>query len=97
MAGIALTALYAENGWIGRWLPVKVSFTPLRAWLAPVFIDLPFSVSPGFALFARPASATGRQHPICRPSSLPKQLAVWQCFLFIFHSSSSLLYISSNS
>ena len=32
VAGIALTALYAENGWIGRWLAptgVKVAYTPL--------------------------------------------------------------------
>ena len=29
VAGIALTALYAQNGWIGQWLPFKVSYTPL--------------------------------------------------------------------
>ncbi|TAK73702.1 MAG: sulfate ABC transporter permease subunit CysT, partial [Aquabacterium sp.] len=29
VAGIALTALYAQNGWIGQWLPFKVAFTPL--------------------------------------------------------------------
>jgi sulfate transport system permease protein len=28
VAGIALTALYAPNGWIGQWLPFKVAFTP---------------------------------------------------------------------
>jgi sulfate/thiosulfate transport system permease protein len=44
VAGIALTALYAENGWIGRWLPFKVSFTPLGVWVALVFIGLPFVV-----------------------------------------------------
>ena len=44
VAGIALTALYAQNGWIGRWLPVKVSFTPLGVWVALVFIGLPFVV-----------------------------------------------------
>jgi sulfate/thiosulfate transport system permease protein len=44
VAGIALTAIYAENGWIGRWLPFKVSFTPLGVWVALVFIGLPFVV-----------------------------------------------------
>ena len=44
VAGIALTAVYAKNGWIGQWLPVKVSFTPLGVWVALVFIGLPFVV-----------------------------------------------------
>ena len=44
VAGIALTALYSANGWIGQWLPFKVSFTPLGVWVALVFIGLPFVV-----------------------------------------------------
>ena len=44
VAGIALTALYAQNGWIGQWLPFKVSYTPLGVWVALVFIGLPFVV-----------------------------------------------------
>ena len=44
VAGIALTALYAENGWIGQWLPVKVAFTPLGVFVALTFIGLPFVV-----------------------------------------------------
>jgi sulfate transport system permease protein len=47
VAGIALTALYAPNGWIGRWLDplgVKVAFTPLGIVLALTFIGLPFVV-----------------------------------------------------
>jgi sulfate transport system permease protein len=44
VAGIALTAIYARNGWIGQWLPFKVSFTPLGVWVALVFIGLPFVV-----------------------------------------------------
>jgi sulfate/thiosulfate transport system permease protein len=44
VAGIALTAIYAENGWVGRWLPFKVSFTPIGVWVALVFIGLPFVV-----------------------------------------------------
>ncbi len=44
VAGIALTALYAENGWIGQWLPFKVSYTPLGVFVALTFIGLPFVV-----------------------------------------------------
>ena len=47
VAGIALTALYAPNGWIGRFLEpwgIKVAFTPLGVAVALVFIGLPFVV-----------------------------------------------------
>ena len=44
VAGIALTALYAQNGWIGQFLPFKVSFTPIGVFVALVFIGLPFVV-----------------------------------------------------
>jgi sulfate transport system permease protein len=44
VAGIALTAIWAENGWLGQWLPFKVSFTPIGVWVALVFIGLPFVV-----------------------------------------------------
>jgi sulfate/thiosulfate transport system permease protein len=44
VAGIALTALYAQNGWVGQWLPFKVSFTPLGVFVALTFIGLPFVV-----------------------------------------------------
>lgn len=47
VAGISLTALYAQNGWIGRWLAplgIKVAFTPLGIVVALVFIGLPFVV-----------------------------------------------------
>jgi len=44
VAGIALTAIYAENGWIGQWLPFKVSFTPVGVFVALVFIGVPFVV-----------------------------------------------------
>ena len=47
VAGIALTALYAENGWIGRILVhwgVRVAFTRLGVLVALVFIGLPFVV-----------------------------------------------------
>jgi len=47
VAGIALTTLYAESGWIGGVLArlgVKVAFTPLGIFVALVFIGLPFVV-----------------------------------------------------
>ncbi len=47
VAGIALTSLYAENGWIGALLAplgIKVSFTPLGILVALIFIGLPFVV-----------------------------------------------------
>lgn len=47
VAGIALTALYAPNGWIGALLAplgIKVAYTPLGIFVALVFIGLPFVV-----------------------------------------------------
>jgi sulfate transport system permease protein len=47
VAGIALTTLYASNGWVGSQLDpfgVKVSYTWLGITLALIFIGLPFVV-----------------------------------------------------
>jgi sulfate transport system permease protein len=47
VAGIALTAIYAKNGWVGQWLEplgVKVAFTQLGVFVALTFIGLPFVV-----------------------------------------------------
>ena len=47
VAGIALTALYAPNGWIGSFtgaFGLKIAFTPLGVFLALVFVGLPFIV-----------------------------------------------------
>lgn len=47
VAGIALTAVYAGNGWIGRYLEphgIKVAYTPLGVLVALTFIGLPFVV-----------------------------------------------------
>jgi sulfate transport system permease protein len=47
VSGIALTAIYSQNGWIGRWLEpfgVKAAFSPLGVLIALTFIGLPFVV-----------------------------------------------------
>ncbi len=47
VAGIALTAIYAPNGWIGSILEplgVKVAYTPIGITIALIFIGLPFVV-----------------------------------------------------
>src|SRR4029453_939977 len=44
VAGITLTTLYSENGWIGQFfepLNIKVAFTPLGIIIALTFIGLP--------------------------------------------------------
>ncbi|MGA3304157.1 MAG: sulfate ABC transporter permease subunit CysT [Methylovirgula sp.] len=47
VAGISLSALYAQNGWIGALFApfgIKIAYTPLGIWVALVFIGLPFVV-----------------------------------------------------
>ena len=47
VAGIALTSLYAPNGWIGSLLAplgIKVAYTPTGITIALIFIGLPFVV-----------------------------------------------------
>ncbi len=47
VAGIALTALYAKNGWFGQYLEplgIKVAYTAVGVWVALTFIGLPFVV-----------------------------------------------------
>ncbi|HEY5228845.1 MAG TPA: sulfate ABC transporter permease subunit CysT [Opitutaceae bacterium] len=47
VAGIALTTLYAPNGWVGRWLAplgFQVAFTWWGVFVALTFIGLPFVV-----------------------------------------------------
>jgi sulfate transport system permease protein len=47
VAGIALTAVYAPDGWIGRFLVplgIQVDYTPLGILIALTFIGLPFVV-----------------------------------------------------
>jgi len=47
VAGIALTAIYSPNGWIGQWLEplgIAVAYTPTGITIALIFIGLPFIV-----------------------------------------------------
>ncbi|MCO6429802.1 MAG: sulfate ABC transporter permease subunit CysT [Deltaproteobacteria bacterium] len=47
VAGIALTTLYAPNGWLGSLLSlwgIKAAFTPLGIYVALIFVGLPFVV-----------------------------------------------------
>ena len=47
VSGIALTAIYAQNGWVGRFLEplgIKAAFSPLGIVIALTFIGLPFIV-----------------------------------------------------
>lgn len=48
VAGIALTAIYAPNGWLGEYLQgelgIKIAFAPAGVLVALVFIGLPFVV-----------------------------------------------------
>jgi sulfate transport system permease protein len=45
VAGIALAALYAPNGWVGSlFMPFRIAFTPLGIVVALIFIGLPFVV-----------------------------------------------------
>ncbi|MFK0274752.1 sulfate ABC transporter permease subunit CysT [Ensifer sp. NPDC090286] len=47
VAGIALTTLYAPNGWIGQFLEplgLKIAFTPAGIVIALIFVGLPFVV-----------------------------------------------------
>lgn len=47
VSGIALTAIFTRNGWLGQYLEplgIKVAFTPLGITIALVFIGLPFVV-----------------------------------------------------
>jgi len=47
VAGIALTAIYAPNGWVGQWLEphgIKIAYTPTGVFIALTFVGLPFVV-----------------------------------------------------
>jgi sulfate transport system permease protein len=74
VAGLTLSALFAQNGWIGRWLvpfDIQVSYTFIGIILAMVFTSIPFVVrtvqpvledlSPEFEEAATSLGATKKQ------------------------------------
>ncbi len=47
VAGISLTTLYSDKGWIGSWfdkIGIKISYTPAGIVIAMIFIGIPFVV-----------------------------------------------------
>ena len=74
VAGIALTALYAKNGWIGQLAAVQGGFTPLGVFVALIFIGLPFVVRTVQPVLedlqprARGSGGHARREPAGRPS-----------------------------
>jgi sulfate/thiosulfate transport system permease protein len=47
VAGIALSALYAPQGWVGSWFTpfgIRIAYTPIGITIALIFIGLPFVV-----------------------------------------------------
>lgn len=47
VAGVSLTAIYSQNGWIGSWfepLGIRLAFSPIGITLALMFIGIPFVV-----------------------------------------------------
>ena len=47
VAGVALSALYAPNGWLGSLVApwgLKIAYTPVGVWVAMMFVGLPFIV-----------------------------------------------------
>ncbi|AOZ92486.1 sulfate ABC transporter permease subunit CysT [Paenibacillus crassostreae] len=89
VAGVSLTALYSQNGWIGSFLEplgIKVAFSPIGITLALMFIGIPFVVRTVQPVLedmdrdAEEAAATlgaGRLRTFCKvilPSLLPPLL-----------------------
>jgi len=112
VAGIALTALYAPNGWIGQWLTplgIKVAYTPLGVMVALTFIGLPFvvrTVQPVLEELekeieeAAASLGANRWHTFCRillPALLPASLTGFAlAFARAVGEYGSVVFISGN-
>ena len=77
VAGIALTALFAPNGWLGAPIEaltgLKVAFTPLGVVVALVFVGLPFvvrTVEPVLRDLSRDAEEAAATLGATRPQTL---------------------------
>lgn len=89
VAGIALTALYAPNGWIGALLAplgIEVAFTPAGILIALIFIGLPFvvrTVEPVLADLDRELEEAAASLGASRPQALWRVVlpSVWPALL----------------
>ena len=81
VAGIALAALYAENGWIGGLFApfdIKIAFTPFGILVALIFIGLPFvvrTVQPVLQDFDRGRGGLGDLGRDAAPDGVPCRAA----------------------
>lgn len=112
VSGIALTAIYAQNGWIGRYLEpfgIKVAFTPAGVAVALAFIGLPFVVrtlqpaiedlDPGVEAAAATLGATNWQtfRKIILPAVFPALLTGFaMAFARALGEYGSVVFISGN-
>ncbi|HVX67889.1 MAG TPA: sulfate ABC transporter permease subunit CysT [Bryobacteraceae bacterium] len=112
VSGIALTALYADNGWIGRYLAalgIKSAFSPLGVTIALTFVGLPFVVrtiepaltdlDPGLEEAAATLGATRLQTfwKITLPALLPALLSGFaMAFARALGEYGSVVFISGN-
>ena len=112
VSGIALTAVLAENGWIGSWLAhygIKVAYTPLGVVVALTLIGMPFmvrTVQPALAEVEREledaaetlgASRLQILHRIILPAVLPAVLTGFTlAFARAVGEYGSVIFISGN-
>jgi sulfate transport system permease protein len=112
VSGIALTAIYSQNGWVGRYLEplgIKAAFSPLGITIALTFIGLPFVVrtmqpaiedlDPGIEAAAATLGATRWQtfRKVLLPSVFPALLASFaMAFARALGEYGSVVFISGN-
>jgi sulfate transport system permease protein len=72
VAGIALAAIYAPNGWIGGLLApfdIKIAYTPLGVMVALIFVGLPFVVGPSSLCWRRFTAMSRKPRPCSAPAA----------------------------
>jgi sulfate transport system permease protein len=112
VSGIALTTIYAKNGWLGQYLEplgIKAAFSPLGVTIALTFIGLPFVVRTlqpaleeldGEAEEAAASLGASRWQTFCRvilPTVMPALLTGFTlAFARALGEYGSVVFISSN-
>jgi sulfate transport system permease protein len=112
VAGIALTALFTEGGWIGRFLEphgIKIAFAPAGVVIAMVFVGLPFvvrtvqpvlmDIDPSMEEVAATLGASRVQtlHRVILPAVMPAQLPGFAlAFARALGEYGSIVFISGN-